>query len=129
MRILRLKNPLTIFPNCILDHFLCRLFKVVGPSDLSELVNPESRHIKVIAQLGRLVVPRENMMVVVPSLAHRHNRNTQRLHWFDSPEIFRLYPLISECFIILLLSYVSYGLLPHIWATLFTNHVKFRFIT
>lgn len=61
------------------DELLGRLLQVVCPADLGELLDPEGGHVVVVAQLGRFVVPREHVVVVVPAFTHRHNGNAQIL--------------------------------------------------
>lgn len=58
--------------DALLDRRMGHCLQVVRPANLSEEIDKRGRKIDVIvAQLGRLVVPWEHVMVVVESLAER----------------------------------------------------------
>lgn len=70
----------------VLNQLRGRLLPIVRPADFGEQIDPHGRDIeRVVAQLGCLVVPRENMMVVVPSLAHRKCGDNAILRRADAP--------------------------------------------
>jgi len=68
------------FPYHVLGHAL----QIVGPTDSREEVDEGRRKVEtIIAKLGCLVIPRENMMVIVPTLAEGEYRNTFVLRRID----------------------------------------------
>jgi len=60
--------------------------QVVRPSDQREYVNEQRGQVQfVVEQLGVLVVPRERVMVIVPSVAARGHRHEHILGGIDVP--------------------------------------------
>lgn len=56
--------------NPLLNNLIGHRLKVISPADFSEEVNEVSREVQpVIAQLGRLVVPGESVVVIVEAFA------------------------------------------------------------
>lgn len=51
-------------------HVGGRRLEVVSPAQLGEDVDPDGGNVEEVAELGRLVVPGEHMVVVVPALTH-----------------------------------------------------------
>ncbi len=69
------------------DHVLGYGFEVVGPADFGEEVDEGGGGVgRIVAQLGRLVVPREDVVVVVPSFAQRQQRDALVLRRMDIPD-------------------------------------------
>lgn len=122
---------LTAFFDGFLHQFGRRFLEIVCPSDFGEQLNPKSGDVETVCQFGRLVVPWEYVVIVVPALAHRGNRHNDILRWIDllvvwtrsPPSILpkKWYPFM----------HLSSAILRQIWnlaymcAALFTSHVKF----
>lgn len=63
--------------HAFLHHVLGYALQIVGPTDSREEVNEGRRKVEtIIAEFGRLVIPREGMVVIVPTLAEGEYRNT-----------------------------------------------------
>lgn len=73
----------TTLLNGSLNEFRWWFLEIVRPTQSCKQLDPECRHIEMMRQLGRLVVPREHVMVVMPAFAHRNNRHTQILDRID----------------------------------------------
>lgn len=79
-------TSVTVVDGHLLDELLGRRLQVVRPSDFGKQVQPHGGHVQqVSADLGRPVVPRENVMVIVPALAHRHDGHDKVLGRLDPP--------------------------------------------
>lgn len=77
-------SPQQAFP----DQVIRRLFQVVGEPQLGAAVQEEGAEVEaVVAQLRRLVVPGEHVMVVVPALAQGQDSHGDVLPRADGPEI------------------------------------------
>jgi len=69
----------------LLDQRRRHRLQVVRPADAREEVNEGRGEVHaVVAQLGRLVVPWEDVVVVVPALAERGNRHADVLRGADA---------------------------------------------
>lgn len=73
-------------------HFLDELFgrrlQIVRPAYAAENVQPHRGHVQhVPADLGRPVVPREHVVIVMPSFAHGHQRYGEVLRRLDAPVV------------------------------------------
>lgn len=78
--------PRTFHP--LVDHVHRDRFQVVRPTDLREEIDRHGGRIQfVVAQLGGLVVPWENVVVVVPTLAERGQSHVDVLRGSDGPKI------------------------------------------
>jgi hypothetical protein len=69
----------------LLDQRRGHRLQVVRPADAREEVDEGRGEVgAVVAQLGRLVVPREDVVVVVPALAERGDRHADVLRGADA---------------------------------------------
>lgn len=67
-----------------------RGLQVVRPSDLGEQVDKCGGEVElVIAKFGRLVIPRERVMIIVPTLSYRHHGHKRVFRRVDKPGINR----------------------------------------
>lgn len=72
--------------DAFLDHVHGHRFQIVGPADFREEVDERGRQVgRVVAQLGRLVVPRERVVVVVETFAQRQHAYAQIFRRVDVP--------------------------------------------
>ena len=77
-------------------------FQIVRPANLRAKINERCRYVEsIVAQLGRLVVPREHVVIIVPALPECQEGYTQILRGIDEPEI------SDEFYKIALLLYIS----------------------
>lgn len=79
----KVNEILTASLNGSSHQFWCWLFEIVGPADFSEELNPECGDVDAMCQFSRLVIPWEDMMIVVPSFAHSNNWHTNIFDWID----------------------------------------------
>lgn len=73
------------------DDVTSHRLEVIRPTDDGEKVDKRSSDVQsVVAQFGSFVVPREGVMVVVPTLAQRQRRDRVALRRVDSPGNYKL---------------------------------------
>lgn len=111
------------------------LLHVVGPAQFLEHVQQHGCEVDlVVAQLSCFVVPGEDMVIVVPALAHGHNRYVDVLTGHDASEQSERgkesrIDYGSQVDYRSRSTHLSYGLEPQRCAALFTDQVKFRLDT
>lgn len=67
-----------------LDDLVGHHLQIVRPADLGEEIDEGGRKVQpVVAQFGRLVVPGEHVVIVVPALAERECGHRLVLRWVD----------------------------------------------
>lgn len=80
-----------------LDDLVRNRLQIVRPADLGEEIDESGREVQpVVAQFGRLVVPGEHVMVVVPALAESECGHRLVLRGVDSAVIGAVSPLVSS---------------------------------
>lgn len=63
------------------------LITVICPAELCEGINEARSPVGfVLAEFTGLIVPGENVMIIVPALAECCNRHEKILYWTDVPE-------------------------------------------
>lgn len=93
------------------DHFGRHGFQIVSPTDFREQIDHLQGEINA-TELCCFIVPREGVMVVMPSFANREERDKTVFSWVDVPVIIKV--KLSHQLFLLVDTYLSYGLEPHI---------------
>ena len=69
------------------DHFLGDSFAIVSQAEPSEKINKRCGKIQsVVSQFGRFIVPRKDVVVVVPTFSHSQKCNSSMFRRINTPE-------------------------------------------
>lgn len=81
----------------LLHNFLRHRLQIVRPPNLGEEIDERRRHVHpVVAELGRLVVPGEHVVIVVPSLAECERGYGLVLRWVDVAIVGTVSPFVGS---------------------------------